>query len=675
MSEPEDVLLEGAHAATTFVSRLWRRHVPGPPRVQLGGVRHRLEVLLGALFGEAPSIVPAEPAARPSFAGRIARRIPRHMIDEREHPSTDGGRIRLPRAIEARAGRDAVLALYRMMAVQQGARAARGTARIAPSADGTLHRDLFLLCEAAAVDRWLATELPGMVAELSAARRRALALRPERRLLTDREWEVERLLRALLESHPSSPATDLGLAASEHTLHTPHDSLEWAAERAALASSVRGRYRGLPPVEHWGRVDEPQPGRRKAVGPRDGEEDRRIPSDRLARLRRRPRVRDAADDEDDSEMGMLMIQLDDPQEHAEDPMGLQRPADRDAEKNTDDLADSFSELPEARMVTTPAPSSEVLSSDDPPPRRSFRADERSARLAYAYPEWDYRIGAYHEAHAMVREVETLPGDAGWVREVLGRHAREIAQVRHRFERLRPQRLRLARQLDGSDVDVAAYTLAHADLRAGHGGEDRLYETVRPVRRDIAVSLLVDVSGSTDGWLSDRRRIIDVEKEAVLLVCEALDALGDRYSVNAFSGEGPGSVAMHVVKRFDERYGEGVRLRIAGLEHDRYTRMGAALRHATALLCRERARHQLLLMLTDGRPNDVDLYEGRYGIEDTRQAVAEARLQGVHPFCLTVDREAPSYMPRLFGPAGYSVLRRAETLPQALVEVVRRLLKG
>lgn len=119
----------------------------------------------------------------------------------------------------------------------------------------------------------------------------------------------------------------------------------------------------------------------------------------------------------------------------------------------------------------------------------------------------------------------------------------------------------------------------------------------------------------------------------------------------------------------------MRRRIAGLEHDRFTRMGAALRHATASLAREQAHHRLLLLLTDGKPNDVDLYEGRYGIEDTRQAVAEARLLGLHPFCLTVDREAPAYLPRLFGPGSYAVLRRAHTLPQALIDVVRRLLRG
>jgi nitric oxide reductase NorD protein len=374
-------------------------------------------------------------------------------------------------------------------------------------------------------------------------------------------------------------------------------------------------------------------------------------------------------------MGMLMIQLDEPQEHVEDPMGLQRPADRDQEKDADDLADSLSELPEARLVAVPGSPAEVLVSDDPPARLLLQPDAVRRRVGIAYPEWDHRIGAYHMDRAVVRELPAPRGEHRWVEDALRRHSREIDQVRRRFERLRPQRVRLSRQLDGSDVDISAYTMAHADSRAGHGGEDRLYEAVRPVRRDIAISLLVDISGSTDSWLSAERRIIDVEKEALFLVCEALDALGDRYAVTAFSGEGPESVALYPVKRFDEGYGAEVRLRIAGLDHDRFTRMGAAIRHTTALLGRETARHRLLLLLTDGKPNDVDLYEGRYGIEDTRQAVAEARLQGLHPFCLTVDREAPAYLPRLFGPGSYTMLRRADTLPQALIEVVRRLLHG
>ena len=113
--------------------------------------------------------------------------------------------------------------------------------------------------------------------------------------------------------------------------------------------------------------------------------------------------------------------------------------------------------------------------------------------------------------------------------------------------------------------------------------------------------------------------------------------------------------------------------MAALEPDGYTRAGAAIRHASAVLAREAARHRLLLILSDGKPNDVDVYEGRYGIEDTRRAVAEAHLQGLVPFCLTVDRDAPTYLPSVFGRAGYAMLPRQEALPAVLVEVVRKLL--
>jgi len=627
----------------------------------------RLELLVGALFGNTPPVVASEPPALPSFARRLALRIPRHLITTEAQASTDGVRIGLPRNITASRGLDAAVATYRIMAIEQAARVARGSAELFDPALPPDVRDLYQLSEAVAVDMDLATSLPGLIPELVTARRAALDSRPALRLLTERERVVEELLRTVLVNHPASAPDALPVAAS------PHESMAWARRTATDTGRLPGRYRGLPPVLLWGMLkqlpDAPVPGRR----PLNEEHEPRADEKRVATMRRRPLVRQKAEDEDDSHMGLSMIQLDDPQEHVEDPMGLKRPADTDYEADPDDLADSLSELPEARLVTAPGKPTEVLASDDPPPRQPLLADGVPRPGAYAYPEWDYRISAYLPAHAVVREVSVQRGDPNWVQHVLRKHAAEVEQVRRRFEKLRPRRVRLGRQLEGADVDIAAFTVAFADARAGGRSEDRLYESVRPERRDIAVSLLVDVSGSTDSWLSDNRRIIDVEKEAVLLVCEALDALGDRYSVTAFSGEGPESVALYPVKRFDERYGQDVRLRIAALEHDRYTRLGAAVRHVTAQLARESARHRLLLVLTDGKPNDVDLYEGRYGIEDARQAVAEARLQSLHPFCLTVDREAPAYLARMFGAGSYAVLRRAETLPLALVEVLRRLL--
>jgi nitric oxide reductase NorD protein len=215
--------------------------------------------------------------------------------------------------------------------------------------------------------------------------------------------------------------------------------------------------------------------------------------------------------------------------------------------------------------------------------------------------------------------------------------------------------------------------AIVDQHTGHGVDDRLYIAVRPARRGMAITLLIDISGSTDEWIDSRRRVIDVEKVALLLASEALDALGDLYSVLTFSGKGRGVVRMRTIKSFAESNGALVRRRIAALEPEGYTRAGAAIRHAVALLERQPAAHRLLLIISDGKPNDVDGYEGVAGVEDTRHAIMEARRQGIYPFCLTIDRQGQEYLGRIFGESGHTVLRNPSQLPTALVKVVKHLL--
>jgi nitric oxide reductase NorD protein len=667
VSEPEEVILDGAHIATEYVARLWRRRMKDAPVAGLADARRRLEVLLAALYESPLPIVPAEAPARPTLFGRLARRTPRHLVDLRALPSTDGVRIRLPRLLDT--STDDAMARYRLLALVQAARAARGTPRALPESSEPDVRDLYLLSEAAASDREIVGALPGIAPDLHRARLADRESRPRDSLLTSREREIERLTRAVLESAPDINPAEVPFA------RTRADSLAWARVTASGIALLGGRYRGLRAVATWGRTDSP-PAAVPLRSPGSPDSPSLVPTEakRVRTLVRRPRVRDASEDEDDPQTGMWMIQLDDPKEHVEDPMGLQRPADRDADANADELADSVSELAEARLVSVPGAPTEVLVSEDPPDRRAVRAEPSISRAGIAYPEWDWRVAAYHSGRAVVHETTAPRGDGGWSLEVLRSHAREVAAVRRQFERLRARRVRLVRQLDGDDLDLDAFVSAWADARAGGAADDRMYERIQPERRDVAISLLVDVSGSTDSWIADGRRIIDVEKEALVLACEALDALGDRYNVLAFSGEGPRGVAIRVVKEFGDRNGVHVRERIAGLEHDRYTRLGAAVRHATAALSRERARHRLLLVLSDGKPNDVDEYEGRYGVEDARQAVAEARLQGLSPFCLTVDREAPIYLPRIFSPKAYAVLRRADRLPAVLVDVVRQLIR-
>ena len=665
MSEPEDVLLDGAHHATVFVQRLWRRHVGDsePERLRLVDVRGRLELFTRAAFGCDLTIGVAEPPAPITLFARLGRGIPRHLVERRPLTSTDGSRLRLPRSLPAEPDKTAALMRFRLLAAEGAARAARGTPDLVP--EDPLVRDLYLLREAAAVERRLTDDLPGLLSYVRSGRTAARATRPRQDLLTPQEQAVEEELLAVLSADPHHGAES----------GSPETSLAWANESADRIRARDGRYRGIPAVEQWGLVMPPpdQPGRRSFTGISD---DADAPGmRRVSLMMRRPKIRQPAEDEDDDHLGLWMVQLDDPQEHVEDPMGLQRPSDRDDEVDPDDLADSLSELPEARLVAAPGRPREVLASDDPPPAGVADVQQLRLQEGLIYPEWDYRTGAYHARGAVVHERTPPLGDPAWAAEVLARRAALIHEVRRRFERLRPRRRRLGRQLDGPELDLAAYVASYADQRAGCPADDRLYQTVRPARRDVAIALLVDVSGSTDSWVTENLRVVDVEKEALLVVCDALDALGDPYAILAFSGEGPGSVTLLPLKGFDERSGTSVRRRIAALEPDRYTRIGAALRHTTARLMQKPAGHRLLLVLSDGKPNDVDHYEGRYGVEDARQAVAEARLQGLHPFCVTVDRHAPAYMPRIFGAGGYAVLHHPEHLPTVLVDVLRRLVRA
>ncbi|HVH18465.1 MAG TPA: VWA domain-containing protein, partial [Myxococcota bacterium] len=248
----------------------------------------------------------------------------------------------------------------------------------------------------------------------------------------------------------------------------------------------------------------------------------------------------------------------------------------------------------------------------------------------------------------------------------------LARLRRQFEALRPRRERIGRQIDGDTIDVEGVVAEYAERRAGLAPEGRLYGCALPRRRDVAVLLLLDASGSTDAWVSGGARVIDVAKDAALCIGEALAALGDRHEILAFSGHGAGDVRVGVAKRFAEPWSATVRARVGALQPDRATRLGGPIRHATARLARQPARARILLVLSDGKPDDDDVYEGSYGLEDVRQAVSEARRVGVRPFCVTIDRAGAHYLAYLFGPSGYTVVSNVQQLPQRLPAIYRRL---
>lgn len=676
MAEAEEVITDAARHATVFARDLWRRHRPPsdkPVSITLAEVLPRIDLLVTAVFGAGYPIRPAQPPPRATLLDRLFRR---GLFPYRQAaiPATDGAALWLPADLGITNKTEAV-EHYRTMALQQAMRACRGSALMISDLNPLL-ADAYLLLEACVADEILAGLLPGVSPSINAVRQHALRSRPPLSTFPPARQPFERFVRMLLAAPCGSPPIPV--------TESPTQSLLYARrlieQQTLLPADIPERLLGPQPLlkDCWtGELRQPssaESGRLSAVEAVTDEHNTTTP--RSTRLPRRPEVREAQGNEDDDskDPGPWMIQADEPHMHAEDPMGLQRPTDRDQDIGAEEYGDLLSELPAARLIATPGQPKEVLLSDDPPDTRMQRMQPNSNHDASGirYPEWDYRTQAYCEPGATVRLLPAPAGSQQWVDATVAEHRTMLEAIRRRFEILRARRVCLRRQLDGEEIDLEAYIEGFTSLCAGVPMSEALYRTQRRIEHDMAITLLIDVSGSTDGWISANRRVIDVEREALLLVCIALESMGEPYSVLAFSGDGPRAVGIRQIKRFDEHYGNEVALRIAALEPERYTRAGAAIRHAAAQLMREPATHRLLLLLSDGKPHDLDEYEGRYGVEDTRQSVIEARLQGIFPFCLTIDRQAANYLPRIFGANQYALLPKPELLPVVLLDWMKRL---
>ncbi len=674
MAEAEDVITDAALHATNFVQGVWRRHranAPAVPGLTLADVAQRLDLLIVAVFGRSFRLRTAQAPARATFLARNFQRQQRPRVLA-AIPATDGHCIWLP-AETGLSVAAAALERFRTVALQQAMRATRGSAAGAGSDATPLERDLYLLIEAHSADTFLAQLLPGLRGQLHALRATALSARPPMSSFPVERQPLEAWVRGLMAAPMLARGADaICSPSSERSRLMARDIANQVQPDASTAVRLGPR----PLFKDWwtGELHTPGAQHQSAVEANSASDLVPATPTRSARLARQPKVREATNEEDDVRQGAWMIQASAPHEVAEDPFGLQRPTDRDAKTAADEFAESLAELEQARLVSTPGAPKEVLLSDDPPDAAAKPGAGTSADGAgpINYPEWDHRIQAYREPGATVRLLPAAAGPQSWVDDNLAEHRSMLDAIRRRFEMLRGQRTPLRRQLDGDEVDLEACIDAQADLRAGLPMAQALYRSQKRSKRDMAILLLIDVSGSTDGWVSSGRRVIDVEREALLLVCIALSALGEPYAAQAFSGYGPQAVSLRTLKRFDEPYGNDVARRIAALEPEHYTRAGAAIRHASATLMREPAAQRLLLLLSDGKPNDVDVYEGRYGVEDMRRAVIEAKLQGIAPFCLTVDRHAAGYLPGVFGVNQYALLAKPSMLPAVLLDWMQRL---
>ena len=338
------------------------------------------------------------------------------------------------------------------------------------------------------------------------------------------------------------------------------------------------------------------------------------------------------------------------------------PVDRCEDDGDDEDADQIAEdLDYLSLSHSPSTSASRIKLDLDLP--SAAEDDIPLTEGNLFPEWDWKKQQLREQHCRV--IPMLPRDAEPL-PMPDRLQPLARNLRQRFQGLQPQRSWEKRQTTGTLLDLDACLRHATDRQRGTASsQPALWRREVARHRDLSCLVLADLSLSTEAWADNTHQVIDVIRDSLHLLGEALDAGHDDFAMYGFSSRRRDHVRFNLIKNFAEPWGDEIHGRIHNLKPGYYTRMGGAIRQATEILKDKPAEQRLLLLLTDGKPNDLDAYEGRYGMEDTRQALLEARKAGVQPFCVTIDQQAADYLPYLFGQQRYQLIRQAAELPNLL----------
>lgn len=627
-----------------FVGGLWHRLVGNTASyrhhpeaaVRLDEMRVRLGVLFRATGG--PGAVRLAAGTDETSHHRLGLRQRLGLDTEKlARPRYDGVTLQLPDSIDLFAEPSLNAGLYEWLAIFFA-----HAPPASPLPDDPLRADLVRLRNAHLATGRALDGLPGLRPLHARQCAALLAARPARRL-SGQEAAVEALVMAMLGADTQPDRTLSALV----------------ADPAAPLDGIRSGpdYRPFLPVPLWGDLSAQPTG----SAPAAGTEDEAGSGEQADGKRRKASRRNSDQTQRDDP---LMLNRFEKILGLAETVNLNRKVEDDDAENARKAAEDLDEISlgqhERRAATRLRLDLDLAPAD---------ADLAPLTAEILYPEWDWRRRRYLPDHCrVIAEPAALEGEE-WRPD--DDALRRIRLVRRQFEAMRPRRRRLPAQPDGDELDLSALVASVTDRRAGGCGSDRVFTAVRTIARDLSVCVLVDVSLSTDSYVEDRR-VLDVEKEALLVLTHGLTACGDEHAVLAFTSHRRHRVEVRTVKEFGQPLNARVLRRIQALRPGRYTRMGAAIRHATAQLKDRPHTHRLLLVLTDGKPNDTDHYEGRHAVEDTRMAVLEARRAGLKLFGVTVDEKGRDYLPFIFGPGAYAIFPHVGRLSAALPALYRQL---
>jgi len=641
--EPEETVGKLWHA---YASRLYAPSVHDGARVGLSEVGGRLAVLFRGLGGD--HAVEIKPVGDEVSHHRLSwRRKLGTWAETAPRASFDGAALRLPESLAVFPAREANAALYVWLAAC--------AAQAAPGAEipqDPLQADLLALHHAQVTVRAALDAAPGyarLYADLCGA---VLALRRVPHLPP-----VEAALEAALRAHLGDDAAASGdLAQTMRAAIESGDVARFTAPR---------RYRPARPVPLWPDLRALYASGTTAAESPDATGAPEVSEDGPSRRARRHKA-----DEAEKKDSLVLHKFESILSFAQF-MNINRRIDEDDEDDTGKAADDQDEIGLGQISKAPATRLKLhldLAPED--------VDREALSAETTYPEWDVRTGAYMPAHARVlaTRIEAQAGISAFADDPRARA--RIKAVKRQFEALRPGRISTPGHPEGDELDMERAVRAQVDFAATGEGYDRVWRQTRAEKRDLAVSILLDVSRSTEaaipGHGHEGRTVIDVEREALAAFAWGLDACGDDFAIHAFSSLRRQRVYVQTAKDFGAPMSRAVEARIASLKPGFYTRLGAAMRHVSAELSRHPRKRRLLLVITDGKPNDLDHYEGRHGIEDSRMAVREARRAGHAVFGITVDRNAKAWFPRIFGQGGFAVIPDPDKLTATLPRIYREL---
>lgn len=638
--EPEETVGTAWHRAA---ERLGAETSYPDAAVRLETEKGRLAVLFRGLGGGGGVEVRALPATVSTHRLGFLRRVGNEA--ERVKSSTfDGVVLGLPEAIDSFPDASLNSDLYLWLAALTACAEPPPRAAVDP-----LQADLEALRHARLSAARTLDVCPGL--ERIYARLAASAL--DRRLtakLPAAEQAVELAIRALLANAAGLPVSDAG---------PYYDAIASEADTSGLDRfEAPLHYKTYRPVPLWPAFSTPQPSKERSEA-RDDEQGGGSSEGEEKRLKAERRQGDQADRKD----SLILHRFEHILSWAEF-LNINRAVDDDEEDNARKIADDADKI---SVVKNRKKAATRLKFDLDLAPEDVDIEKLSGKCLY--PEWDYRSGGYHADYCRV--LASKADEATEQKPFDPQTRRRIAAVRRRFEALRPKRTIVPHQIDGEELDLEAAVRAAVDIRACGEGSDRIWRRALTDERDLAVSLLVDTSRSTEGTCG-KRTVIEIAREAVVAITEGISACGDAIAVHSFSSLRRDRVYVRTIKDFDETVDEHVRARIAGMKPGFYTRIGPALRHTAKELAKRPNRKKLLIVLTDGKPNDLDHYQGRYGVEDTRRAVLEARRQGLAVFGVTVDAKARSYFPYIFGSNGFAIVSKPQKLGEALPVIWQHL---